>query len=250
MENHRVIAPDLIGFGRSDKLAHMRDHSYAMHVKIMTEFVHQLDLKDITFFGQDWGGLIGLRVVANEPDRFARIVVGNTGLPDAGKLMSYIGPLIFKLKARLEGNIDLARLQERPGLFRWVRFATTTKDFPVGDIIQMGTTTNLPPEVIDAYKAPFPDDKYKSGPRVMPSLIASNLSENRLAWDKVFSRWEKPFLTAFSDRDRITRGGEKRFIDRVPGARGQNHVIIKGAGHFLQEDKGEELARVINEFIG
>ena len=105
-QNHRVIAPDLIGFGRSDKLSHKREHSYVMHVKLMTKFICHIGLKEITFFGQDWGWLIGLRVVANEPNRFARIVVGNTGLPDAGKLMSYIGPIIFKLKARLEGSVD------------------------------------------------------------------------------------------------------------------------------------------------
>jgi haloalkane dehalogenase len=248
-QDHQVIAPDLIGFGRSDKLAHQKDHSYALHVNLMTKFVRQLNLEGITYFGQDWGGLIGLRVVANEPDRFARIVVGNTGLPDTGKIMSYIGPLIFNLKTRLEGNVDYKKLQEKPGLFSWVRFATTTEDFPVGKILQFGTTTDLPPEVLQAYEAPFPEDKYKSGPRVMPSLIVSNLYENRLAWNNVLSKWEKPFLTSFSDMDRVTQGGEKVFIDRIPGARSQKHVIIEGAGHFLQEDNGEKLARVILEFI-
>jgi len=242
---HRVIAPDLVGFGRSDKLAHQRDYSHQLHVDIMTAFIKQLDLNKITLFAQDWGGLIGLRVVAKEPDRFARIVVSNTGLPDAGGLMGIVGPILFRLQVRLQGRISEDDLRQRATLLRWVAYSRTTTEFPVGRIVQSGTTSHLPPEVVAAYDAPFPDDRYKAGARIMPSLIPSELIQNHRAWEEVLSKWQKPFLTAFSDRDPITRGGERAFQERVPGARGQPHVTIKGAGHFLQEDKGEELARVI-----
>lgn len=246
---HRVIAPDLVGFGRSDKLARGRDYSHQMHVDIMTAFVRQLHLRGITLFAQDWGGLVGLRVVAQEPDLFARIIVGNTGLPDAGGLMGYIGPIMFRLRVWLHGKISLDELTQEPTLLRWVAYSRTTQEFPVGRIVQMATTSDLPPEVMAAYDAPFPDDRYKAGARIMPSLIPSQLIENHKAWEQVLSKWEKPLLTAFSDRDPITRGGEKVFQARVPGAQGQPHVTIKGAGHFLQEDNGDELAQVILDFV-
>jgi haloalkane dehalogenase len=187
--------------------------------------------------------------VAEEPDRFARIVVGNTGLPDAGGLMAYIGPILFKLKVWFEGKVSEDDLRQRATLFRWVAYSRTTPEFPVGRLVQSGTTSNLSPDIVAAYDAPFPDDRYKAGARIMPSLIPSELMQNHRAWEEVLSRWQKPFLTAFSDRDPITRGGERSFQERVPGAREQPHATIKGAGHFLQEDKGEELAQVILEFI-
>jgi haloalkane dehalogenase len=246
---HRVIAPDLVGFGRSDKLPRDTDYSHKMHVDIMTAFVRQLHLRGITLFAQDWGGLVGLRVVAQEPDLFARIIVGNTGLPDAGGLMGYIGPIMFRLRVWLHGKISLDELTQEPTLLRWVAYSRTTQEFPVGRIVQMATTSDLPPEVMAAYDAPFPDDRYKAGARIMPSLIPSQLIENHKAWEQVLSKWEKPLLTAFSDRDPITRGGEKVFQARVPGAQGQPHVTIKGAGHFLQEDNGDELAQVILDFV-
>jgi haloalkane dehalogenase len=246
---HRVIAPDLIGFGRSDKLPKKRDYSHQMHVDIMTEFTQRLDLQGITMFVQDWGGLIGLRVVAEVPDLFDRIAAGNTGLPDAGGIKGRIGPLLFKLNVWAQGRPKLDGPWEDVSLLCWVAYSRTAREFPIGPIIQRATLTDLPPDILAAYEAPFPDDRYKEAARIMPSLIPSQLLENHRAWERVLSKWEKPFLTTFSDSDPITRGGERVFQRRVPGARNQPHVTIKGAGHFLQEDKGEELARVINGFI-
>ena len=246
---YRAIAPDLVCFGRSDKFSTTKAYSYQMHVDIMTEFVRQLKLNEITLFVQDWGGLIGLRVVAQEPDRFVRIIAGNTGLPDAGGFMGRIGPILFRLKVWLEGKVSLDELAQGPTLLRWVAYSKTADEFPVGQIIQTATTTNLPTEVMAAYDAPFPDDRYKAGARIMPSLILSQLIQNREAWEQVLSRWQKPFLTVFSDSDPITSGGGLEFQQRIPGAKGQPHITIENAGHFLQEDKGEELARVLLEFV-
>jgi haloalkane dehalogenase len=224
---HRVIVPDLVGFGRSDKPASRTDYTYARHVAWMHAFVRSLDLKNVTFFGQDWGGLIGLRVVAEDPDRFVRVVVGNTGLPTG----------------------------DRPpaeAFLNWQRFSQDTPTFPVGGIINGGCTSDLPPDIIAAYDAPFPDDTYKEGARQFPVLVPTSPDDpaaeaNRAAWD-VLSKWDKPFLTAFSDSDPITKGGFRVFQKLVPGAQGQDHVTIEG-GHFLQEDAGKQLADVIVEFI-
>jgi haloalkane dehalogenase len=246
---YRVVAPDLVGFGRSDKPASRDAHSYQMHVNVMTELVRGLDLRGATLFGQDWGGLIGLRVLANEPDRFARAVAGNTGLPDAHPLFAPIAYALFKRQVRRLGGLSQEKLQAAPSFPRWVAFSQTVKEFPIGELIQRSTRADLPADVVAAYDAPFPDESYKEGPRAMPFLVPSQLGRNRRAWRRVLEKWEKPFLTAFSDGDPITAGGERPFQTRVPGARGQSHVTIEGAGHFLQEDKGEELARVILDFI-
>ncbi|HRE00346.1 MAG TPA: haloalkane dehalogenase [Ilumatobacteraceae bacterium] len=226
---HRVIAPDLVGFGRSDKPAEQSDYTYARQVGWMRDalFAH-LDLTGITLFCQDWGGLIGLRLVAAAPDRFARVVVGNTGLPTGE-----------------------SRLSE--AFLSWQRFAATAPKFPVGNIINGGTVTDLTPEVIAAYDAPFPDDSYKAGARVLPSLVPSApddpaSADNLAAWT-VLESFTKPFLCAFSDSDPITKGGEGVFQRRVPGTAGQAHTTIAGGGHFLQEDQGPLLAQVIADFI-
>jgi haloalkane dehalogenase len=248
-DGYRVLAPDLIGFGRSDKLPRKRDYSHAMHVGAVTAFIRRLGLHGITLFVQDWGGLIGLRVVAEIPDRFARIVAGNTGLPDAGGLMGYLAPILFHIKVWREGTVTLDDLREDFTLLRWVRYSRTARDFPIGEIAQIATTGELPPDVVAAYDAPFPDERYEAGARIMPSLIPSELVKNHWAWENVLSQWEKPFLTAFSDGDPITRGADKGFQSRIPGARDQPHVTIEGAGHFLQEDKGETVAQVILDFI-
>lgn len=225
---HRAVAPDFIGFGRSDKLVSRDDYSYQMHVDILAEFVERLDLRRITLFGQDWGGLIGLRVAAEHENRFARIVAGNTGLPTGD-------------------------MSPPEAFLRWQRFSQEVPELDIGRLINGACVTNLPPEVIEAYDAPFPDNRYKAGARVFPALVPTSPDDpaseaNRRAWE-VFRRWEKPFLTAFSDGDPITRGGDRIFQSQVPGARGQPHTTITGAGHFLQEDKGEELAAVIVDFI-
>lgn len=226
---HRVIAPDLIGFGRSDKPAARDDYSYARHVGWMQAAFDQWALTDITLVCQDWGGLIGLRLLANRPDNFARAVVANTGLPTG----------------------------ERPpteAFLAWQKFSQDVPEFPVGKIIAGAVTCKLPPEVVAAYDAPFPDESYKAGARQFPLLVPTRVddpahADNVAAWE-VLKQWQKPFLTAFSDSDPVTAGGEKVFQKLVPGAQGQPHTTIKSGGHFLQEDQGEALAKVVIEFIG
>jgi haloalkane dehalogenase len=225
---HRAVAPDLAGFGRSDKPARREDYTYQFHVDVMTGLIKSLDLREITLVGQDWGGLIGLRIAAEHPDRFARIVVANTGLPTGDQPMT-------------------------EGFLRWREYSQTVENFHVGGIIKGGCVNDPPPEVIAAYNAPFPDDSYKAGARQFPLLVPIGPDDpaseaNRRAWE-VLRRWEKPLLTAFSDGDPVTRGGERVFQKLVPGAQGQPHVTITTAGHFLQEDKGEELAQIIADFI-
>jgi haloalkane dehalogenase len=225
---HRAVAPDLAGFGRSDKPARREDYTYQFHVDVMTGLIKSLDLREITLVGQDWGGLIGLRIAAEHPDRFARIVVANTGLPTGDQPMT-------------------------EGFLRWREYSQTVENFHVGGIIKGGCVNDPPPEVIAAYNAPFPDDSYKAGARQFPLLVPIGPDDpaseaNRRAWE-VLRRWEKPLLTAFSDGDPVTRGGERVFQKLVPGAQGQPHVTITTAGHFLQEDKGEELAQVVVNFI-
>jgi len=225
---HRVIAPDLIGFGRSDKPVAQSDYSYAGHVDWMTRFTEALDLNDITLFCQDWGSLIGLRVAAENQHRFARIALGNGGMPTGDEDF----PRAFKI---------------------WRAFARFSPWFPIGRIIQSGTVTELSREEIAAYDAPFPSASYKAGARAFPTLVPTDprnvaSDDNRRAWE-LLERFDKPFLTTFSDRDPITRGGERPFQARVPGAKNQPHVRIRNAGHFLQEDKGEELAAVLVKFI-
>jgi haloalkane dehalogenase len=225
---NRVVVPDLVGFGRSDKPSQRSDYTYQRYVDWMQAWLDQVDLRGITFVGQDWGGLIGLRLVANKPDRFARVVVANTGLPTG------------------DGQISEAFLN-------WRKFSVEIPDFNVGQIISMGCKTSLTEEVIAAYNAPFPDDSYKEGARIFPSLVPITPDDpasiaNREAW-KVLSKFEKPFLTAFSDGDPITGGGDRIFLEKVPGTKGQPHTTIKGGGHFLQEDCGEDFARVIADFI-
>ncbi|MFX1579107.1 MAG: haloalkane dehalogenase [Promethearchaeota archaeon] len=245
---YRTIAPDLIGFGKSDKPLSTKSHSYQRHVDIMLEFVRQLSLQNITMFCQDWGGLIGLRVVGEDPERFARIIVANTGLPSAKGFNARIGYPLFKLRIRrLRRNAE-EEFRRNPNLMTWVAYTQSVPEIPIGDIAQSATVTKLSSEVVKAYEAPFPDASYKAGPKIMPYLVPSQLSANRKVWDNVLTKWRKPFLTAFSDKDPITSGNEKYFQKMIPGARDREHVTIKNAGHFLQEDKGEELAQVILDF--
>ena len=241
----RSIVPDLIGFGRSDKPKSRATHTYPLHVEVMTELFRGLQLDGVTFFGQDWGGLIGLRVVANEPDRFARIVVANTGLPDAPPEMAERAYAGFKKSVADIGQITPEQLAAETTFPRWVALSQTIDVFPVGQFI----AGRAGADVVAAYDAPFVDESYKEGPRAMPPLVPSQLAENHRVWKNVFEKWEKPLLTAFGDRDPITAGGEAPFQKRVPGAKDQPHVTIKGAGHFLQETHGEELAQVIVDFV-
>jgi haloalkane dehalogenase len=225
---HRTVAPDLIGFGRSDKPAERSDYTYQRHVDWVTGFIEALDLRRMTLVCQDWGGLIGLRVAAEHEDRFARIVAANTYLPTGDR---------------------------PPGdaFMRWQKFSQEAPEFHVGRIVNAGCVSELSEEIIAAYDAPFPDDSYMAGARQFPKLVPTAPDDpaseaNRAAWE-VLRRWEKPFLTAFSDSDPITRGADRQFQADVPGTTGQAHTTIAGGGHFLQEDKGEELAAVVNAFI-
>ena len=226
---HRVVAPDLIGFGRSDKPTERSDYTYARHVEWMSQVVFErLDLERITFFGQDWGGLIGLRLVAAQPERFARVVIGNTGLPDGS-------------------------MRPSSAFLDWQRFSQEAEVFPIGLIVNGATTTDLSAEVVAGYDAPFPDDTYLAGARIFPTLVPTSpddpaAPDNVAAW-KVLETFDRPFLCAFSDSDAITKGGDRPFRERVAGAQGQPHTTIEGGGHFLQEDRGPELAAVIDEFI-
>jgi haloalkane dehalogenase len=226
---HRVVAPDLVGFGRSDKPTEQSDYSYARHVAWMQRLLFdELDLRDITYFGQDWGALIGLRLVAAAPERYARVALGNGGLPTG-------------------------RGAPTDAFLAWQKFARETEKFPVGGIVNGGCRSDLAPEVIAAYDAPFPDDRHKAGARVFPSLVPTTAddpasADNQQAWT-VLETFERPFLLTFSDQDPVTAGGDAPFRAKVPGAADQPHVTIEGAGHFLQEDRGPELAQVLVDFI-
>jgi haloalkane dehalogenase len=226
---HRVVVPDLVGMGRSDKPTEQSDHTYARHVAWMRQALFdRLDLRDITYFGQDWGSLIGLRLVAADPDRYARVAIGNGGLPTGH------GPASEAFLA-------------------WQQYSQETEHFPVGRIIDGGCTTSLSAEVIAAYDAPYPDDSYKAAVRIFPTLVPTSSNDpatpdQEAAW-RVLERFEKPFLLCFSDSDPITRGGDAPFLAKVPGAQGQAHTTIEGGGHFLQEDRGPELGRVLADFV-
>jgi haloalkane dehalogenase len=225
---HRVVVPDQVGFGRSDKPAATGDYTYARHVQWMSSLVFDvLDLTGLTFFGQDWGGLIGLRLVAAEPDRFARVAIANTGLPTGDHTPS-------------------------DAFLAWQRYAQTAERFPVGAIVDRAVVRDLSSAEIAAYDAPFPDDTYKAGARAWPSLVCTSPDDpeaqpNREAWEAL-RRFERPFLCCFSDRDPVTQGGDGPFRKLVPGAQGQPHTTIEGAGHFLQEDRGPELAALLVRF--
>ena len=224
----RAVAPDLVGFGRSDKPVRREDYTYQRHVDWLRGVLLGLDLRNVTLVCQDWGGLLGLRLVAEHPDRFARVVAANTFLPT--------------------GDRDPG-----PAFLAWREFSQTVPQFPVGQIVSRGCATELPADVIAAYDAPFPDETYKAGARQFPTLVPATPDDpaapaNRAAWE-VLCKWTKPFLTAFSDLDPITGGMDRLFHELIPGTRGQAHTTIAGGGHFLQEDRGEELARVVVGFI-
>jgi haloalkane dehalogenase len=225
----RCIAPDLVGFGRSDKPAAREDYTYQRHVDWMrAALFNELDLRGVTLVGQDWGGLIGLRLVAENEDRFDRVVAANTFLPT--------------------GDRDPG-----PAFLAWQKYSQEVPEFPTGRIVSGGCVTTLPDSVIAAYDAPFPDQTYTAGARAFPLLVPTRPDDpasaaNRAAWE-VLSRWTKPVLTAFSDQDPITRGADRYLQSQIPGAAGQAHTTIAGGGHFLQEDKGDELAAVVAAFV-
>jgi len=224
----RVVAPDLVGFGRSDKPANKSDYSYLNHVQWMSAWMQAKDLQNVTLFCQDWGSLIGLRMVAEAPERFARIVLANGGLPTG--------------------------MEEVPRAFKiWRAFSRYSPWFPIGRIVKTGCVAGLSPEEVAAYDAPFPSRRYKVAARLFPGFVPTTPQDperqnNERAWE-LFKRWDKPFLTLFSSRDPVTRGGHKVWQELVPGAQGQAHAITRQAGHFLQEDKGVEVAHAIVRFM-
>jgi len=226
---HRVIAPDLIGFGRSDKPAHRSDVTYARLVAWTSQalFDH-LNLTNITLFGQDWGSLVGLRLVAEQPDRFARIAIGNGGLPTGEEKIS-------------------------EAFLAWQHFSQTVEQMPIGAICAGGCANRPSDDVIAAYDAPFPDESYKEAARILPTLVPTSVEDPAhdaqvAAW-KVLTAWTKPFLTCYSDKDPVTAGADKKFLREVPGTQGVAHTTITDGGHFLQEDQGEQLGAVLAEFI-
>lgn len=225
---YRVIAPDLIGFGRSDKPSLRTDYTYQRHVDWIRALLTQLELNEITLVCQDWGGLIGLRLVAEHPDKFARVVAANTMLPT--------------------GDFPLGET-----FFKWQKLSQDIPVFATANIIQGGCTMAMQPEVLAAYDAPFPDESYKEGARQFPMLVPATPDDpatpaNRKAWESLM-RFKKPFLTAFSDKDPITAAGAPVLRKLIPGCEGQAHTTIENGGHFLQEDQGEKLAEVVVEFI-
>ncbi len=227
-EGYRVIAPDLIGFGKSDKPSELSDYSYKNHVQWIAKFMQILDLQNITLFCQDWGGLIGLRVATENEERFAGIIASNTGLPTGDQPPSEA----FK---------------------QWQEFSQTIPIFPTGNIVNGGSSNPLSAEEIAAYDAPFPEEKYKAGARIFPNLVPTSpdnpaSEDNRKAWMKLMN-WQKPFLTCFSDSDPITKGGDVVLQGIIPGTKGQPHTTVEKAGHFVQEDKPEELAKIILDFM-
>ena len=225
----RAVAVDLVGFGRSDKPTRVEDHTYARHVEWVRALVlDRLDLRDVTLVGQDWGGLIGLRLVAEHPDRFARVVAANTGLPT--------------------GDFDMPEV--------WWQFRRAVESAPtldIGRLVAAGCAAGLSDTARSAYVAPFPDESFKAGPRAMPTLVPTRPDDpaaeaNRAAWARLVA-WEKPFLVAFSDLDPITGAVAPLLKKLVPGTQGIDHPVVTGAGHFLQEDAGDRLGRIVAEFM-
>ncbi len=224
--NFRVIAPDLIGFGKSDKPKRQSDYSYQNHMDWLTSFIEQLDLNNMLLFCQDWGGLTGLRLITQLEDRFSMVVASNTTLPT--------------------GNIEMPEV-----FLKWREFSQKSPDFDIGQVIDKGTVADLSEEVIAAYNAPYPSEEYKAGARIFPMLVPVEMDDpesakNRSAWE-ILAKWEKPFLTIFGDQDYIMKGAEVIFQKIIPGTKGQDHTHLN-AGHFIQEEKGEELAKLIVDF--
>ena len=225
---YRVIAPDLIGFGKSDKPTERGDYTYQRHLDWVRQVIIQLNLKDIILVCQDWGGLLGLRLVAEHPDLFSRVLAANTMLPTGDHTPN-------------------------EAFLNWQRFSQEVAVFPVSGIIKGATVTHLSSEVLAAYDAPFPDESYKAGVRQFPLLVPTTPDDpaseaNRLAW-QTLQQFTKPFMTAFSDSDPVTAGGDKIMQKLIPGCQGQAHTIIAQGGHFLQEDQGKKLAEVLLTFL-
>ena len=261
---HRVVAPDFIGFGRSDKPSSREDYTYARHVDWLKAFIETVDLHDITLVCQDWGGLIGLRAATQMPDRFARIVAANTALPDAQGVDEPAARMISdRMRARYatlpvhksasEMGAAMGADTSGMGFQHWVKFCAETPALRVSDVVGFSSGGKLTAAEAHAHDAPFPDDSYMAGGRQFPTLVPimpddPAIGPNRAAW-RVLAGWHKPFLTAFTDSDPVTAGMHVRFQETVPGASGQQHVTITGAEHFVQEERPDELAAAVLRFI-
>ena len=259
---HRVIVPDMVGFGKSDKFISKHDYSYKYHIDIMKELVIQLDLKEATHFGQDWGGLVGLRVVAELPDRFARVVVSNTGMVARAGFSGWLFENIVKLVVWWHGPITFEELQQardkalksnNPSplegaimFSKWIAYSYYSEDMDIIGIIESFGGLSLSEGEKKAYEAPYPSGRYKAGPHVWPYLIPTQLSENEQYWIDVYEKWEKPFLVAFGENERITIRMKDDFLERIPNP---TVITLKGASHFVQEEVGPELAKIIDDFI-
>ena len=277
----RVIAPDLVGYGKSDKPAAREDYSYERQVEWMGAWLESNNFTGITYFGQDWGGLVGLRLVANYPDRFDRVVISNTGLPYNPDVPEEVvkkveafranapTPSIIEMQKALSTMADSDPAEK---FAYWQKFCWETEDLPVGFMMSMmleqpaapvqafkyllrslGMTNPLPTELAKAYEAPFPDPSYKMGPRAMPSQVPTlptspSLEAQGKAWE-FFKQFDKPFLCAFADNDPVTRNAQAEFLEKVPGTRGLPHTTIKKGGHFVQENAPDQVAKVIIDLV-
>ncbi len=255
----RVIAPDLVGFGRSDKPTLIEDYSYARHISWMSAWLLALDLDQVTLFCQDWGSLIGLRLVTAYPERFSHVVLANGGLPTGMIPEEFTEPL--KAAYQTLPVVKAEELGERfadtsgiPGFLYWRKFCAESANLEIGHLMAVVSGGSLPKEAAEAYRAPFPDQSYMAGARKFPSLVPlfhdePEVEENKAAWE-VLHRFDKPFMTAFADNDPVTAGGDKRFQEEVPGCQGVAHRTIEGAGHFLQQEKPEACVQAILDITG
>ena len=248
---YRVIAPDMVGFGKSDKYISIDDYSHQMHVDKMVQLVRELDLKDVTAHLHDWGGLVGFRVIAKEPERFSGIIASNTSLIAPGRgflrdLLSHISYPLFKLGIWIQGPATWEEFIGGDGFTGWIRYSRYTDNIDVGGIMQ--TLGNVSDEEREGYEAPYPNATYKAGAQIFPYLIPSELRKNEMAYREVFEKWNKPFLIANSDNDPVTSNNPRlaEMLKRVPTAK---EILIKGPGHFIQEEAGPEYAQLIIDFI-
>ena len=278
----RVIAPDLVGYGKSDKPAAREDYSYERQVTWMGAWLEANDFTGITFFGQDWGGLIGLRLIVNHPDRFERVVISNTGLPHNPDVPDDIirqvenfranapTPSLMAMQKALSAMGDSGHFATQ--FAYWQKFCWENEDMPIGFMMSMtmgeqsglvsalkfflhglGVHSLFPTPLARAYDAPFPDPIFKMGPRAMPSQVPTlptspSLPQQEKAW-AFFEAFEKPFLCAFTDNDPVTAGQQEEFLNRIPGTKGLPHTTIKGGGHFVQENAPDQVASVIIDLI-
>ena len=260
-QGHRVIVPDCVGFGKSDKFISKYDYSYKHHVEVMKELVQKLNLKNVTFFGQDWGGLVGLRVVAELPDRFSHVVVSNTGMVARSGLTAWLFEKFIQLRVWWIGPISFDELMEAASealngnpstsagismFTKWMAYSYYAEDMDIVGIIRNFGNIDLSEEEAYAYEAPYPSGLYKAGAHVWPYLIPTQLTENEQLWKDVYEKWEKPFLVAFGEKERITLPMKDDFLNRIPNP---TVITLGGASHFVQEEVGPELAQIISDFI-